>query len=292
MSAPKETLERLQPVVVDLDPWLDAAVWPWYFPKPLDLRGGDLVADVGDARSGSFQPALLPWLVTEFTDGAATLDSRDDADAPPLAAIQEAVKFAKTYGLTDPWSGNRWSDIDDPTKGPPRFMPVADLLRQSWDLRQALLGYRDLIEPTTEPFEGDDTAAMAVLQAAREATLEGGPLGLFFREAVHLLLFRVVVNLDIRGADVVGVRPELSPSFNQSWGLLALMKLQLLADVLGARPVNQCQRCGKFFVWSRGRASEAPMRAAGMRGRVPKFCSYSHAQAQHREDRARQGGGS
>jgi hypothetical protein len=134
-------------------------------------------------------------------------------------------------------------------------MPVADLLRQSWDLRQVLLAYRDLIEPTTEPFEGDDTAAMAVLEAARGSVLGEGPLGLFFRDAVHLLLFRVVVNYDIRGADVVGVRPEVHLSFDQSWGLFALMKLQLLADVLVARPVNQCQRCGEFFIWSRGRAS-------------------------------------
>lgn len=249
------------PGSIGLDAWLDdpSSVGPWPVPAPFDVRGGKVIAE--DTARISFSLPDHPWLATDFAHVASALQARGEAAEAPLRAAQQAVGFADAYGLPGPWP---WPD---PVDSPAAVMPLQKMLENSWDLSQALAQYRDLSGPTVRrgPIRN---------QIIEQLMLGGGPLGEFLGETQELLRFKI---------EPFGDGPQrplkLRAGFwwEPRWGLLDLLRLQLLADFLAARPVSSCERCGRLFIWSKGR-SGAPKRSDGMRGRRPRFCSHAHAQ--------------
>jgi hypothetical protein len=247
-----------------LDAWLDdpASVGLWPVPAPFDVRGGKVIA-AGAGGPAAFTFALpdQPWLATDFAHVATALQTRAEAEDAPLRVAEAALRFADEYGLPGPWP---WRD---PVDGPPAVMPLQKMLENAWDLRQALAEYRDLSGPTVRRGPIRDKIIDQVING-------GGPLGVFLGEAQAVLRFRIEPFPD-GPRDPLRLRAGFW--WEPRWGLLDLMRLQLLADFLARRPISSCDVCGRLFIWSKGR-SGAPRRSDGMRGRRPRFCSYAHAQ--------------
>ena len=245
----------------DLDRWLESAGWEIPVPGPFDAKRGLLVGSREETTWTEFSPSGHPWLATEFAHVAALAasPSGDALDEATFEATGHALDFVNRYGLTAPWPSI------DAIEGPPMEMLVVDLIREAQDLRQVLDGYRDT--------QGREL--QLILESGNDPILR------FLRESEALLPLTASA-----GFHEGKLNPELSMRFLGPIPLLALVKLQLLADLLAKRPVVECQRrgCGKLFIWSRGR-SGTPSRTAGLRGPSPQYCSYSHAQAELRDRR-------
>ena len=234
---------------IDLDGWLDAGPWDITVLKPFDVRGGSIAGS--GAETSTFSPADHPWLATEFAHVAVDLGSVIEARTPSLRTIQQAVDFADLYGLTPPLEAG---------SEPVRSQPLSDFLTAAWETRRILEVHFDLQEG------GELDPGLSVIVD-------------YLRDVRNLLTRSVTIPAR---AVVFDVRPDV--------GLLNLIRLQLFADFAAAREVIRCQRrgCGKLFIWSQGRGwsekrDEAPRRKDRLRGRLPQFCSYTHAQAELRD---------
>ena len=74
--------------------------------------------------------------------------------------------------------------------------------------------------------------------------------------------------------------PAMTAHWDGRLDLYDVMRIQILADLADGLRVLECDEpsCKKLFIWSQGRRRH-PGRRAALRGPMPQFCSFQHANA-------------
>lgn len=239
---------------LDLQRWLEAPLKgegpTWSIPvlAPYRLLGNSTLSGAG-RTSHEFDPRLNPWMPTDFAHIASGTNSSEKLAGADVMAGR-AMEFATRFGLTGPWKVTR----------PPREQEVGLMLEQASDLRRVLAEVRPLGE-LDQQTKGKVTRAREILQ----------PLLDSLYETVEPAL---VTRIDTRFPFV----PSMTAQWEGHLDLYDLMRIQLLADLADGLRVLECEEpsCGKLFIWSQGRRGH-PGRRAALRGPLPQFCSFQHA---------------
>ena len=246
---------------LDLQRWLEPPhsdedpAWRISVLAPYKLSGASAARGVGPP-SHEFDPRLNPWLPTDF----AHIASGRPGHAEAMAG--RALAFANRFGLTGPWKGTR----------PPREQDLELMLEQASSLLRVLVEVCPLGELDQQP-ENEMGPALEVMQPLVDA----------LSDRVEPAL---VTRIEARSPFL----PAMTAKWDEHLDLYDLMRLQLLADLADGLRVLECEEpsCRKLFIWSQGRRGH-PGRRAALRGPMPQFCSFQHANAfDQRARRARE----
>ena len=239
---------------LDLQRWLEPPLkgerQTWSVPvhAPYELRAGSLRSR-GGRRSHEFDPRLNPWLPTDFAHIASGVHSSDEPDHAEVVSAR-AMAFANRFGLTGSWKGTR----------PPREQSVERMLGQARRLLEVLVEVRPLGELDQQP-EREVILACEILQPL---------LGSLSGIVEPALVTRIEAQFPFV--------PAMTAQWDRGLDLYDIMQIQLLADLADGLRVLECDEpsCRKLFIWSQGRRGH-PGRRAALRGPLPLFCSFQHA---------------
>ena len=250
---------------LDLQRWLEpphgdeGPAWRISVLAPYKLSGASVLR--GGPPSHDFDPRLNPWLPTDFAHLAAGTSSSEKRGHADVVAGR-AVAFADRFGLTGPWRGSR----------PPVEQDLDLMIEQASSLHRVLVEVRPLGEL-------DQDAKRKKKRA---------------REILQRLLASLSETVESALVTRIEARFPFVPAMNARWDghldLYDIMRIQLLADLADGLRVLECEdpTCKKLFIWSQGRRGH-PGRRAALRGPLPQFCSFQHANAfDQRARRARE----